>query len=127
MIRLSIRRPVAVAMTYLGQTVQLQVLASYSNGSQQDKTGSASFSSANGAVASVNSSGRVTAVANGATQIYVSVPGAAPVAVAVSVDSGQDNPPSANIQSPTNATQVQRGQMIASACVQPTRRAAWPR
>jgi hypothetical protein len=104
--------PSPLALTYLGETVQLQVMAHYSDGSSQNRTGSAAFSSAASGIAAVSSAGLVSAVANGATQVYVSLPGLAPIAVQVSVDSGQDNPPTVAIQSPASGGSVERGQTL---------------
>nr|WP_269456777.1 Ig-like domain-containing protein [Thermanaeromonas toyohensis] len=55
-----------------GRTQQLTVVANYSDGSSQDVTSSATYSSMNPSVASVSSSGLVTAVNTGSTAITVS-------------------------------------------------------
>ncbi|MGB9886311.1 MAG: Ig-like domain-containing protein, partial [Moorellales bacterium] len=58
-----------------GQTQQLTVTAYYSDGSSQDVTASASYSSSNTSVASVSSSGLVTAVDVGSATVTVSYGG----------------------------------------------------
>ena len=52
-----------------GETGRLSAMVTFSDGSIQDKSGAAQWASANSAIATVNSSGMVTAVNDGQTTI----------------------------------------------------------
>ncbi len=56
-----------------GETVQLTVTGNFSDGSTQDETASATYSSSNGNVGSVNSAGLVTAGAQGTVTLTAAV------------------------------------------------------
>lgn len=77
-----------LTLTGKGQTMQLAATATLANGLQQDQTRAALWGSANPSVASVNSTGLVTAVASGSALIsasYQGVSGNAVVKVSVPV------------------------------------------
>jgi large repetitive protein len=101
--------PTPIAFDFIGETRQLAVTGQYSDGSTQTLTGQASFSSADAAIATVNASGRVSAVGNGATQVYVAAGGLPPLAVPVTVDSAADTPPTIAILTPASGAEVEPG------------------
>ncbi|WP_100922754.1 Ig-like domain-containing protein [Candidatus Thiodictyon syntrophicum] len=104
--------PTPIALSFLGETSQLAVTGRYSNGSTQTLTAQASFSSADAAVASVTAGGRITAVGNGATLVYVTAGGLPAVAVPVAVNSTLDTSPTVAILTPATGGQVEPGAVI---------------
>lgn len=60
-----------------GKTLQLKAIATLSDGSTQDQTGTATWTSTNVAVATINSAGLVTSIALGTTTISATVGGIA--------------------------------------------------
>ena len=104
--------PAAVGFSFIGATAQLAVTGQYSNGSTQNLTGQASFSSADAALATVTSTGLVRAVNNGATLMYVAAGGLPPVAVPVTINSAADTPPTVAILTPATGGQVEPGAVI---------------
>jgi sugar lactone lactonase YvrE len=69
----------------VGGTLQLTLMGGYSDGSNQNLTTVATWSSTNSAVATVSSGGLVTAVGPGYAQIYGGAGGASPMNVLVTV------------------------------------------
>ena len=67
--------PGAVTFTSLNATRDLTVTGSYNDGTTANLTSQATFTSGNGAVASVNTQGRVAALGNGSTVITAGVGG----------------------------------------------------
>jgi large repetitive protein len=104
--------PTPVAFDFIGATRQLAVTGQYSDGSQQDLTGQASFSSADAAIATVNASGRISAVGNGMTLVYVAAGGLPPLAVPVTVNSAADTPPTITILTPASGAEVEPGATV---------------
>jgi hypothetical protein len=80
-------QPSTIILEAQGQQMPLQVLATFSDGTVQDVSGSSqlSYSSSNAAVATANARGWVSAVGTGGTSISVSYARAASAGVAVSV------------------------------------------
>jgi len=112
MTRLSVE-PVSLYLVALGQTQPLTVTAHYSDGSSQVLTSGIVFATADPAVATVSTSGWVTAVGNGNTQITVSRSGLIPVQVEVTVNTGLDPAPTVTILTPPNGSEVERGRNLA--------------
>lgn len=104
--------PMPVVLEAVAQTQPLVVTAHYSDGSTQVKTSGISYLSANSNIASVNSNGIVTAMGKGTTQITVYLPGADPVTVPVSVNTGQDPVPTTQILSPAQGSFVEPGETV---------------
>ena len=104
--------PETVELVSIGQTSRLTVIGHYSDGTTQTFTSSISYASGNVNVARVNSSGVVEAVGDGSTQISVYYPGTPAVSVPVTVDTGQDPPPTVQILSPGQGAEVERGQNV---------------
>ncbi len=104
--------PSPVNLVTIGQTRQLTVTGHYSNGTTQVLNSGNTFTAGNVGIATVNSSGLISAVGNGNTQITVFHSGVAPVAVPVMVDITQDTAPTVQILSPAPGSSVERGQNI---------------
>ncbi|MBK1631036.1 hypothetical protein CKO31_09840 [Thiohalocapsa halophila] len=104
--------PGDLAFDFLGETRQLVVTGRFSDGSSSELTGTASFSSADGAVVTISAAGLTTARGNGSANLYVAVPDIAPVAVPVVVDSTADTAPTVSILAPAEGTGVERGDAI---------------
>jgi len=104
--------PTPIVLSFLGETRQLAVTGLYSNAGTQTLTAQASFSSADAAVATVTAGGRITAVGNGATLVYVTAGGLTPVAVPVTVNSALDTSPTVAILTPATGGQVEPGAVI---------------
>ncbi|MFH0730125.1 MAG: Ig-like domain-containing protein, partial [Pseudomonadota bacterium] len=104
--------PSPVNLVSLGETRTLTVTGFYNHGSPQVLSGGISFVTGNAAVATVNSSGVITAVANGNTGVSVLYPGLPAVGVTVTVNTAQDTPPTIEILSPANGTIVERGESV---------------
>jgi len=86
-IRVSMNNPSLPA----GATGQLTATGSYSDGSSQDLTTSATWSSSNPAVATVNSAGLATGKSNGSATIAAasgSITGTAPITVTIGLNLG---------------------------------------
>ncbi|MCK6556256.1 Ig-like domain-containing protein [Candidatus Binatia bacterium] len=103
--------PSPVDLTFLNETVTLTVTRHFSDGNTQVGNTGAAFAMADAAVATVNSSGLVTAKANGATSLFVSVPGLPPIVVPVTVVAA-DPDPTVQFLSPAAGTQVERGDLV---------------
>ncbi|MDX9975757.1 MAG: Ig-like domain-containing protein, partial [FCB group bacterium] len=104
--------PSPVELAAINQTATLTVTAHYSDDSTVPAPGPVSFVSADTRIASVNSSGQVRAVAPGSTEITVYQPGADPVKVPVTVDTGADPIPTVAILSPASNSAVERGDSV---------------
>ena len=104
--------PPALQFDVPGASQQLTVTGHYSDGHTDPLTNSASFASGDPAVAAVSPSGLVTAAGEGNTAITVAVSGLAPVTVPVVVTTEDDTPPTVEILSPADGTEVERGQQV---------------
>lgn len=107
--------PESLALTAVGETVQLTVTGHFSDGSTQVLTGNLGYSTADARVATVTLTGLVTARKRGATVITVAGSGVAPVNVPVTVTIEGDPAPVATITSPAGGTGVERGQQVSVA------------
>jgi len=104
--------PVSINFITAGQTQYLTVTGHYSDGSSGVLTSGNTFITGNPNVATVSSSGLVTAKGDGNTQISVSRSGIPPISVPVTVSTAQDPPPTVAIVSPANGAMVERGQAV---------------
>ncbi|MEM4721726.1 MAG: Ig-like domain-containing protein, partial [Candidatus Methanomethylicaceae archaeon] len=104
--------PQTINFISIGQTQQLTVTGHYSDGTSQTITSELVYTTGNPTIATVNSSGLVSAKGEGNTQINVSKSGVPPVTVSVTVSTAQDPPPTVAILNPANGTQVERQQAI---------------
>ena len=104
--------PSPVTLTAVGETVSLGVQGQYNDGSARDLAAECTFLSGDTDVVRVNASGLLTAVADGQTEITVYRRGSPPVAVPVSVNSGEDPPPAVEILSPAENALVERGDPV---------------
>lgn len=111
--------PPTVPLVAINQTQQLTVTAHYSNGTSQVVSSGLTFNTSNASVATVSSSGQVRAKGQGSAGITVFLTGASPVVVPVSVNTGGDPAPTAQIASPADGTAVERGDTV-SVTVQAT-------
>jgi large repetitive protein len=107
--------PMTVNLVALGQTQQISVTGNYTDGltdwSEPLSSGIA-FISGNPNIASVNTTGLITAKSNGDTQISVSRAGLTPLSVAVTVNTTADPAPTVEILGPSNGTSVERNQNV---------------
>jgi hypothetical protein len=107
--------PQGVNLVAIGQTQQLAVTGLYTDGLTNwsaTLTDGITYITGNPTIATVNTSGLITARANGSTQISVSRSGLPALSVAVTVNTGTDPPPTVEIFSPANGTQVEREKMV---------------
>lgn len=104
--------PSPLSFTIQGASAQLEVTAHYSDNSTRTLSSGISFTSGNSSVATVSIGGLVSAVANGSTLITAYYPGASPVTVPVTVDTGLDTPPQVAILSPASGTSVQHSDIM---------------
>ncbi len=104
--------PVSVNMVAIGQTSPLSVTGHYSDGSSQAVAAGLSYSSGDTQVTTVDSTGLITAVGDGSTEVMVFHAGVPPVAVPVTVDTGLDPAPIVSILSPTEGSNVERGDLV---------------
>ena len=104
--------PETLTLNTVGGTRQLTATGHYSDGSSAVLSSGVVFTSSNTSIASVNSSGLVTAGGNGGTTIGVYVSGVDPVSAVVTVDLGADPAPEVEILSPSNGASVERGESI---------------
>ena len=107
--------PLSIAYSYLGETRQLAVTGSYSDGTINPLNTGVSFVSENPAIAAVTSSGVVSATGNGSTLITVYYFGVQPVSVPVTVNTALDSAPQVQILSPATGGTVQRGDIVSVA------------
>ena len=104
--------PASVNLISIGQRIQLSITGHYSDGSSHAISGGISFASGDLGVAGVTSSGVVEARGDGNTLISVYYPGAPALSIPVTVDTGQDTPPTVQIVSPTGTLEVERGDSV---------------
>jgi len=91
--------PSPVHFSDIGQAHSLTVTAQMSDASTPLFTGPLQFGSANTAVASIDSSGRITAIGEGTTTITVTAPNLTPVVVTTTVELKHLTSMTANLQS----------------------------
>lgn len=94
----------------VGQTSQLNLIASFSDGTSQNVTSQAAWSSANGGVASVNGTGLVSAVAQGSTPISASYGGQSTSVNFTVTGGGGPSTPTVNSLAVTGTTPLTVGQ-----------------
>lgn len=104
--------PLSISYAFLGETRQLTVTGSYSDGTMKPLNSGVSFVSENPAIAAVTASGQASAIGNGTTQITAYYPGVPPVLVPVTVNTVLDTTPQVQILSPATGGNVQRGDII---------------
>jgi hypothetical protein len=102
----------ATPLTGLGQTVQLTAIATFSDGSTQTVTTTATWQSSNTSVATVTSGGLVTAVTSGTVTLTASYQGkTATASVAIAISSSSQSMMTAVIDgTPFNAISVTEAQ-----------------
>jgi hypothetical protein len=104
--------PLSISYAFLGETRQLTVTGSYSDGTMKPLNSGVSFVSENPAIAAVTASGLASAIGNGTTQITAYYPGVQPVSVPVTVNTALDTTPQVQILSPATGGTVQRGDNV---------------
>ncbi len=104
--------PTTISFTFLQQTVQIGVTGFFSDGSSSPLTEGNAYSIGNPSVATVNTSGLVTAIGEGSTSVFVSRSGEIPIEIPVSVDIASDPPPTVEILSPGDGAEFERGEQI---------------
>ena len=111
--------PAEVTLAFIGDTETLSVTGYYNDGSSSVITNNISFGLSTTGIVSTNSSGVVTALADGSCLISVYANGVAAVSVPVTVDLSQDTPPEILILSPADNQTVEKGDLV-SVSVQAT-------
>ena len=104
--------PLAITYVYLGESRQLAVTGSYSDGTMSQLNSGVSFVSENPAIAAVTASGLVSATGNGSTLITAYYSGIQPVSVPVTVNTALDTAPQVQILTPATGGTVQRGDIV---------------
>ena len=104
--------PATFNSVFPGDTRQLVVTATYSDGAMTRLGSGVTFSSGNIAVASVTTGGLITTVGNGAVQITAYYPGVNPFPVTVTVNTALDTPPQVQIITPATGVSYQRGDSV---------------
>jgi hypothetical protein len=98
-----------VTSVNVGQTSQLQAIASFSDGTTRNVTGESQWSSGDAGIASVNGTGLVTGVAGGQTPVSAAF-GGQTATVGFTVSSGPPPAPSANSLTVTGTSPLTVGQ-----------------
>lgn len=98
-----------VTSVAVGQTSQLQAIASFSNGTSRNVTGESQWSSGNSGIAGVNGTGLVNGVADGQTPISAAFAGSS-AQVTFTVTSGPPPPPTSNSLTVTGTSPLTVGQ-----------------
>ena len=104
--------PAQVMLSFIGQTLGLSVTGHYNDGSSQVIGSNISFVTGNAGVVTVDSSGILTAKANGSSLVNVYTVGVPGVSVPVNVDTSQDTAPVIHILSPSDNTSVEKGDFV---------------
>lgn len=104
--------PDEVSFSAPNQTAQLSITGHFSDSSTAPVTSGLVFTTGNQSIATVSSSGLITAKGQGQTQITVSVSDIAPVSTDITVDFGLDSPPVVQILSPAPESEFERGAQV---------------
>ena len=101
--------PASVVLVYTGETASLTVVGQFSDGSVSPTLSGVQFANSDPSVISVGNTGLVAALADGNAQVYVSASNLPPVAVPVSVVTGNNPAPVVDLLNPPNNSTVQPG------------------
>ena len=104
--------PASVSLDTVGATQQLSVTEHFSDGSSAAASSGVVYTTGDAAVATVSTSGLVTAVTNGTTTVGIYRAGANPVTVDVTVNLVGDPAPVVDILNPADGSEVERGDAI---------------